>query len=140
MKTGLALLIVLAAFLSGRAQTLPNAGTEAGAGPLVSSDLSNQHVTSFAEDAFGQVWISTDRGLNKATIDSYHQYFSTGDSSSLSDNRIHQVYRDSRDRLWVATVNGVCRYNAQDGFDRIPVEGIEGECPNFSKTGKAPSS
>lgn len=89
---------------------------------IISNTVSNQQITSFAEDSFGHIWISTIRGLNKFNVYEYHQYFSTADSTSLSDNRIHQIYKDSKNRLWVATVNGVCRYTDQDCFERITVE------------------
>jgi len=89
---------------------------------IISNEISNQQVSSFAEDAFGHIWISTIRGLNKFNINEYHQYFNTDDSLSVSDNRIHQVYTDSKKRLWIATVNGVCRYNEQDCFDQVSVE------------------
>ncbi len=89
---------------------------------IVSNEISNQQVTSFAEDAFGHIWIATIRGLNKYNINEYHQYFSTDDSLSISNNRILQIYTDSKKRLWVATVDGACRYNEQDCFDRIPIE------------------
>lgn len=89
----------------------------------ISSNISNQQVTSFAEDGLGHIWISTIRGLNKFTVHEYHQYFNSNDSTSLSDNRIQSLYRDSHNRLWVATVNGVSLYNDRDCFDHIPVEG-----------------
>lgn len=92
--------------------------------PMVSSTISNQQITSFAEDEFGFIWISTIRGLNKFNIFEYHQYFHSTDSTSISDNRIHSLYKDSANRLWVATVNGVCRYNKLDGFDRVPINSL----------------
>lgn len=89
---------------------------------LISNSISNQFVTSFAEDALGHIWMSTIRGLNKYNVYEYHQYFSTTDSSSLSDNRIQNLYRDSKNRLWATTVNGVCRYTDTDCFERVPIE------------------
>lgn len=89
---------------------------------LVSNHISNQQVTSFAEDGFGHIWISTIRGLNKYNVYEFHQYFKTDDSLSVSDNRIQHLYNDSKNQLWIATVNGVCKYNDQDCFDQIPIE------------------
>lgn len=88
--------------------------------PVVSADLSNQKITTFAEDAQGHIWIGTFRGLNKFDGHDYHQYFCTDDSLDLPDNQICNIFKDSRGRLWVATVNGTSIYTEQDGFHRIP--------------------
>lgn len=98
---------------------------------VISSEISNQQVSAFAEDAFGHIWISTIRGLNKFNINEYHQYFNTNDSLSISDNRINQVYTDSKNRLWVATINGISRYNDQDCFDQIPISSVSNNAIYF---------
>ena len=86
---------------------------------LVSNDISNQQVTSFAEDNFGHIWIGTLRGLNKCVVNEYYQYFSVDDSTSLSDNKIWKVFKDSKNRLWIATSNGICRYTDTDCFKQV---------------------
>lgn len=111
--------IALSGFIWGQSNSF--GGTDNN--PIISKNLSNQYVSSFAEDEFGHIWISTFRGLNKLNINEFHQYYSTGDSTSIPYNRIYQVYRDSKNQLWVATANGVCIYNERDCFDRIPIEG-----------------
>lgn len=40
----------------------------------VSDELSNQHVTAFAEDSTGYIWIGTTRGLNRYNSQNFHQY------------------------------------------------------------------
>ena len=90
--------------------------------PVVLGDLSNQRVSSFAEDEHGHVWIGTYRGVNKSTGREYHQYFSTEDGDGLPDNQVSVLYKDSRDRMWVGTVNGVSRYTDQDTFITVPVD------------------
>ncbi len=89
----------------------------------IANNISNQYVTSFAEDAFGQIWIGTIRGLNKYNVYEYQQYYKTNDTLSISDNRIQHVYKDSKDQLWVATVNGICKYTNQDSFEQVRIEG-----------------
>ncbi len=89
--------------------------------PVVKSDISNQRVTSFSEDALGHVWIGTYRGVNKATGREYHQYFSSDDSLGLPDNQVSALYTDMRDRMWVGTVNGISRYTDRDSFVKVPV-------------------
>ncbi len=86
---------------------------------VLASHISNQKIKSFCEDRYGQVWIGTFRGLNKFDGDRYHQYYCVDDSLGLPDNNITCTYLDSKKRLWVSTVNGVCRYNEQGGFTRV---------------------
>ena len=90
--------------------------------PIITNDISNQKVTSFAEDAQGHIWIGTFRGLNRFNVHEYQQHFCTGDEFTIPDNQVQLVYKDSKDRLWVATVNGMALYTEQDNFIRIPME------------------
>lgn len=99
--------------------------TEEGSGvesPVITNDLSNQKVTSFAEDTQGHIWIGTFRGLNKYNVHEYHQYYCTDDSLDLPDNQINDLFRDSQGRLWVVTVNGTCLYTDKDNFRKIPLD------------------
>ena len=91
-------------------------------GLVVTQELSNSRVQAIEEDASGQLWIATFRGLNRYDGHEYHQYFCTGDSMGLPDNNVQSLLCDKRGRLWVATVNGVCRYTRQDNFERIPMQ------------------
>lgn len=91
-------------------------------GVVVAQELSNSRVQCIAEDATGQLWVGTFRGLNRYDGHEYHQYFCTDDTLGLPDNQIKDILCDRRNRLWVATVNGVCRYNRMDNFDRIKVK------------------
>lgn len=89
---------------------------------IISNDISNQQISSFAEDAFGHIWIGTFRGLNKYNAYEYHQYFNSDDSLSISDNQVKDILCDSKGRTWIATVNGTSQYTEQDCFRRIPIE------------------
>ena len=91
-------------------------------GLVVAGELSNSRVQDIEEDATGQLWIATFRGLNRYDGHAYHQYFCTEDSLGLPDNNVQDLLNDKQGRLWVATVNGVCRYTRQDNFDRIPMQ------------------
>lgn len=91
-------------------------------GLVVAQELSNSRVQDIAEDATGQLWIATFRGLNRYDGHEYHQYFCTEDSLGLPDNNVQSLLCDKRGRLWVATVNGVCRYTRNDCFTRIPMQ------------------
>jgi signal transduction histidine kinase/DNA-binding response OmpR family regulator/ligand-binding sensor domain-containing protein len=89
---------------------------------IISNDISNQQISSFAEDAFGHIWIGTFRGLNKYNAYEYHQYFNSDDSLSISDNQVKDILCDTKGRTWIATVNGTSQYTEQDCFRRIPIE------------------
>ena len=91
-------------------------------GLVVAQELSNSRVQAIEEDATGQLWVATFRGLNRYDGHEYHQYFCTDDSLGLPDNNVHGLLCDKQGRLWVATVNGVCRYTRKDNFERIPMQ------------------
>lgn len=90
--------------------------------PVITNDISNQKITTIAEDAQGHIWLGTFRGLNKYNVHEYHQYFCTDDSLGLPDNQINHLLCDSKKRLWIATVNGICLYTDKDNFKYIPIE------------------
>ena len=89
---------------------------------VVAQELSNSRVQAIAEDASGQLWIATFRGLNRYDGHEYHQYFCTDDSLGLPDNNVQSLLCDRYGRLWAATVNGVCLYTKKDCFKRIPMQ------------------
>ena len=91
-------------------------------GLVVAQELSNSRVQAIEEDATGQLWIATFRGLNRYDGHEYHQYFCTEDTLGIPDNNVQGLLCDKQGRLWVATVNGVCRYTKQDNFERIPMQ------------------
>lgn len=91
-------------------------------GLVVAQELSNSRVQAIEEDATGQLWVATFRGLNRYDGHEYHQYFCTDDSLGLPDNNVQGLLCDKQGHLWVATVNGVCRYTRKDNFERIPMQ------------------
>ena len=91
---------------------------------VISTDISNQFVSSFAEDDMGHIWIGTARGANKHNVYEYHQYFHSNDSLSISGNQIWQIFRDSKDRLWFCTTGGVSIYTDKNCFRRIKIDAI----------------
>ena len=120
------LVFVLSAMLLAACTHPEQVKNPASEGPVISAELSNQKVTCVCEDAQGQIWIGTFRGLNRYNSHEYHQYFCHDDSVSLPDNQIQDLMLDSKGRLWVSTVNGVARYTDQDQFEQIPIEGPNG--------------
>lgn len=102
----------------------------------VSSELSNQRVTAFAEDSLGHIWIGTFRGLNRYNSLDFHQYFCTDSCIDLPDNQICALFNDSRHRLWVATINGIAVYDNNDHFRTIPSDNPS--LPTFTQILESP--
>ncbi|MBO7130047.1 MAG: response regulator [Prevotella sp.] len=123
-KTKIITLLMLALTIFGCRKTEPTQQLDKDEtqGFVVAQELSNSRVQCIAEDASGQLWIGTFRGLNRYDGHEYHQYFCADDTMGLPDNQIKDILCDRRGRLWVATVNGVCRYTRKDCFERIDVK------------------
>ena len=90
---------------------------------VVSDRISNQRVNAFAEDGDGHIWIATARGLNKYTVNDFHQYFCTTDTLGLPDNQVNAVFFSKKGRLWVGTADGVGIRTDEGRFSRVPVLG-----------------
>lgn len=88
----------------------------------VSSSLSSSHVTAFAEDASGQIWIGTDVGLNRYTGKEYYQYFRVEEPYALMNNHVRTFFTDSKGRFWIVTNGGACWYNEEDAFTRAEMD------------------
>ena len=59
--------------------------------PIITNDISNQKVTSIAEDAQGHIWIGTFRGLNRFNVHEYQQHFCTSSELTIPDNQVQFV-------------------------------------------------
>lgn len=88
----------------------------------ISEDLSSQRISCFLEDAYGYIWIGTERGLNRFNGYEYKQYLhNKADTTSLCANIITTLMKDSQGRIWVGTMDGVCRYEGEDHFRRYTI-------------------
>lgn len=89
-------------------------------------DNSSNYFT-IAQDSKKGLWIGTDRGLyllnkNKTTI-----YFN--DTNGLSDNRVHDVFKDNENNMWVSCFSdGLYKYEG-DAFIRYVT--FKGQNLNF---------
>ena len=107
----------------------------AGDASLVVSDrISNQRVNAFAEDGDGHIWIATARGLNKYTVNDYHQYFCADDTLGLPDNQVNSVFYSKKGRLWVGTADGIAIRTDEGRFSRVPVLGDGRNANRFWET------
>lgn len=90
---------------------------------VISPEISHSHITSFAEDKWGHVWIGTSHGLNKNIVTGYHQYLASPDSLTIDDNHISSLLCDSRKRLWVASLNSSVSILTDEGkFRRVAID------------------
>jgi ligand-binding sensor domain-containing protein/signal transduction histidine kinase len=82
--------------------------------PDSANSLSNDHVTSIAEDRKAVLWVGTQDGLNKLQpdSDSFERFkHADADPQSIVDNAINALYVDRSGNLWIATTMGLDRVN-----------------------------
>lgn len=94
---------------------------------LTSKDgLSQNGVVTMAEDRNGNIWMGTNDGLNRYDGYDFSVYrYAPEDTGTIQSNIINKVYRDSEDRLWVCTANGLSLYDERlDRFTRIALDGL----------------
>jgi ligand-binding sensor domain-containing protein len=82
--------------------------------------LSNNVTSSIAEDANGNLWIATQNGLNRLDIEkqefSHYLIRPTSDENYVN-NRVYDVFVDSKQRIWAATAAGLHLFNeVHDSF------------------------
>lgn len=91
-----------------------------------STSLSNNNVRSICQDAEGSLWVGTENGLNKLEYKyikmnaaqrvknpyPFKRYInSLWDVTTISDNIINSLFKDSEGLLWIGTQNGLNRFN-----------------------------
>jgi diguanylate cyclase (GGDEF)-like protein/PAS domain S-box-containing protein len=83
-----------------------------------SEGLVQNTVTNSLEDANGFMWFSTFEGLSRFDGYEFKNYrHSRKDPNSIPNNFTKKLLLDSSDNLWVATKNGLARYNPlKDNF------------------------
>jgi signal transduction histidine kinase/ligand-binding sensor domain-containing protein/DNA-binding response OmpR family regulator len=88
----------------------------------ISSDgynsIENINYTVFLEDSDSNLWIGTDRGLNKyIREDDRFELFRHDplDPNSLTDDRIFTMTKDHENMLWIGTYNGLNRFDPGTG-------------------------
>jgi ligand-binding sensor domain-containing protein len=78
----------------------------------ISDGLSNNTVSSIAQDKFGQLWFGTSNGLNKFNGQEFTVYRNISrDKYSLSSSEISNVLVDKRGFVWTGTFNGLNKFN-----------------------------
>ena len=79
-----------------------------------SNGLSNNTVSSIAQDKTGQMWFATSNGLNKYNGIAFTVYRNLpGDEYSISSSEVLNVLVDRDGNVWAGTFNGLNRYNPE---------------------------
>ncbi len=86
--------------------------------------LSSSYINSVEEDDDGFIWVGTNRGLNRIVGEFTISYYSIiGDSTSIPDNFINKLFKDSKGKLWISSQLGVSIYNkSYDNFIHIATD------------------
>ncbi len=92
-----------------------------------SREIVSSNYSSFCVDKDGNLWIGTQYGLLRFDGNNFDKYLHDENSeTSLSDNRILNILRDSSDRLWIGTCEGLNLYNPDtDDFSRVKLPNSE---------------
>ncbi|GGD04655.1 hybrid sensor histidine kinase/response regulator transcription factor [Hyunsoonleella pacifica] len=78
----------------------------------ISEGLSNNTVSSIAQDKFGQLWFGTSNGLNKYNGQEFKVYRNISrDRYSISNSEIYDVLVDKQGNVWAGTFNGLNKFN-----------------------------
>ena len=87
----------------------------------ISDGLAHKHVNYFCKDKDGYLWIGTWGGLSRFDGLMFTSYNNNpGDTTSISDDQIHQINLDSTGKIWVVTRQGLVKYrNKTDNFQRV---------------------
>ena len=99
---------------------------QAGSGRLFTAGMMSSSLTDCViQDHYGYIWVGTQYGLNK--FDGYrftHYFTDKNDTTSMPHNDVSPLFSDSKQRLWVGTAHGLCRYDYEnDRFIRYPLPG-----------------
>lgn len=83
----------------------------------------------FEEVAPGKIWAGHKNGIvsyDKST-QRFREYAHDPDESQSLSGRVRDIFIDSKDRIWVATVNGIDLYRGNGGFIHLQAEGVPPE-------------
>lgn len=92
-----------------------------------SREIISSNYSSFCIDKDSVLWIGTQYGLLRFDGNNFDKYLHKEyDPTSLSDSRILKILRDSSDRLWIGTCEGLNLYDpVTDDFRRVKLPNSE---------------
>ena len=90
--------------------------------------LPSLRIEHIAEDSAGYIWFATrDNGASRFDGDEFYTFTQ---QDGLCSNQVFFIHRDRQERLWFATINGVCWYDGTS-FYHLEDDGILGRCVEF---------
>jgi len=100
----------------------------------VKDGLSQSSVLDITKDKQGFMWIATRYSLNRYDGIRFKVYENDpSDSSSLQNNYINRLFRDSKDRIWIGTQEGLDTYDYEnDSFIHYPLLNSKQEAIHIS--------
>ena len=87
-------------------------------------NITSERTLSIARDSIGYLWIGTDEGLNRFDgVQTTNYRSNIFDTTTISSNRIWEIYVDEENNVWILNDRGVDRYNQQlNNFTRFKTE------------------
>ncbi len=85
----------------------------------ISSGLSDNTVNVIFEDKKGNVWIGTNKGLNRFVREnnSFHYYFTSKGKKQHTGDQVNAIYQDKQNNLWIGSDHGLFTYDyKKDNF------------------------
>ncbi|MBX7379325.1 ligand-binding sensor domain-containing protein [Clostridium chauvoei] len=86
------------------------------------NSLIGNYIAAINEDTDGNIWVGTSKGLNKInpTTKEIKSYFPGKDGCNISHYNITEILLDSKGDIYVATVDGLNKYDKNnDNFIRV---------------------
>lgn len=95
--------------------------------------LPDGEINSIVQDSTGDMWFATWSGLIKYDGLTYELFRpELGDSTSLTDKKVKELFVDSDDNLWIATSRYLCWYDKQkESFHNVSFSDISGTGVNI---------
>lgn len=92
---------------------------------LEGENVSTQSITyAVKQDSIGNIWIGSEEGILKHNSKFYKVYNTYNGLPETLNNRINEIFIDSKNNIWAGLEKGVCLYNKNlDKFDLIQSKG-----------------
>lgn len=88
---------------------------------LLQNETSSKFIRSIIQDSSGYLWFGTNNGLFRFDGLNLNIYeHNPNQPSSICHNTVNQLFIDDKNQLWIATANGIAKYNYdQNNFTSV---------------------